>query len=473
MYNPNITGYSDESGSFLISLAEAKTAYGSLPSSYRLLSPLKQRGQAAAEPVSGGADRREPNRVLNLDLGYHLKSWLAADKLRNLKPFVIDFFSGWHRDYQKEFGITVTPLQNLNDLEVVASVLAANHPPLVSLAGLDPGLALLEHGVFKKDTLNSIAPEKVIAKGLDAIAKKLASGATSPGLELLCSQLKARQVLDRTPVLDRSRYPLNQYADEIAAALLAVNGCLTLEECERLRPGDPSVRFSFAPRDFSYLQLGRFFGDCTSDKRYLQSNCQTENIYWTVFSWIMDGNYQILMVTVDGKPAMKCHLLPLFADVPQIGRDIYPCLFVDAIETTAWFRTEENSTREAAEPIMVHAFDSLLEKVREIADRMGIEAVYSERFSNTAWVRQALERLPEIYLDTKRIVKVDELEDVYCCASRFCREHAFTPPAAVFMEIQARNTYLISETIIGSNKSFGVVRGDPKNGLPAKYAFGV
>jgi hypothetical protein len=466
MYNPNITGYSDEAGSFLISLAEAKTAYGSLPSSYHLLSPSKP-----AE--DGDAEKRDPNRVLNLDLGYHLTSWLAADKKRNLKPFVADFFSGWHRDYQKEFGITVTPLQNLHDPQLVAAVLAENQASLAGLSSFDPRVALLESGVFKKDTLNSIAPEKVIAKGLDAIAKKLLSGSTSPGLERLRSRLSARQVLERLPVLDRSRYPLPQYLDEIAATLCAVDDVFTLTQCDRLRHGDPRIRFSYAPRDFSYLQLGRFFGDCTSDKRYLQNNCQTENIYWTVFSWIMDGNYQILMVTVDGKPAMKCHLLPLFVDVPQTGREIYPCLFIDAIETTAQFRTEENSIRETAEPIMAQAFDCLLAKVREIADRMGIEAVYSERFSNTAWVRQALERLPEIYLDTKRIVKVDELEDVYCCADRFCREHGFTPPAAVFMEIQARNTYLISETIIGSNKSFGVVRGEPQNGLPAKYAFGV
>ncbi len=104
---------------------------------------------------------------------------------------------------------------------------------------------------------------------------------------------------------------------------------------------------------------------------------------------------------------------------------------------------------------------------------MGISSVYSERFSNTAWVRHELEKLPEIYLDTKRIIKIDELEDVYSCAAAFCTAHGFTPPEAVFMEIQARNTYLISEQKIGSNKSFGTLRGDPMDGLPAKYAFGV
>jgi len=466
MYNPNITGYSVDEGPFLISLEQAKMLYGRLPSSYNLLPPVK--------PSDGVVDERAPNKVLNLDLGFILKTWLAADKRRNLKPFVIDFFSSWHRDYQREFGITVTPLHNLNDHNDVGNVIRANKRTLEQLSSLDINSALLDHGVMKKEILHSIAPDRIVAKAVDAIARKIANGSRSPHLDALLSQLKARQVLDRFPFINSDLFPLKQYADEIANALGEIARFVDLPGCDALRfATGQGVEFAYAPRDLSYLQLGRVFGDCTSDKKHLQGNCQTENIYWTVFSWIMDSNYQILVASIDGKPAIKCHILPLFVDVLQTGRERYPCLFVDAIETTAPFRMEEKGAAEQLNPIFAEAFDSLIKEVQSIADRMGIPFVYSERFSNTAWVREELEKLPEIYLDTKRIVKIDELEDVFSCASAFCSAHGYTPPDAVFMEIQARNTYLISETIIGSNKSFGVLRGDPANGLPAKYAFGV
>lgn len=462
MYNPNITGYSRDCGPLQMSLIEAKELYGSLPSSYSILPAVKE----------GDLDQREPNEVLNLDLGIGIKSFLAADKRRNLTPFVIDFFSSWHRDYDREFGIAVEPLRSLNEPAVVRKAIEANRARLEELSRLQPDELFLEHQVFKRDVLNSIPPQRKVDKGIDAIGRKIASGSRSPRLAALLAQLKARQVLDRLQFLDPGQFPLDQRADDVAAALGEISRHLHLKESQDLRFVTGSgVEFAFAPRDFGYLQLGRQFGDCTSDKRYLQSDCQTENIYWTVFSWIMDCNYQILVVLLDGRPIIKCHLLPLFVDVLQTGRDIYPCLFVDAIETTAQCRQVEEGGGQSAR--LKHAFDCLMDEVKALAERMGIASVYSERFSNTKWVRRELENLPEIYLDTKRIVKVDELEDVYSCAESFCRKNGFTPPDEIFMEIQARNTYLIPETIIGSNKSFALVLGDAEDGLPAKYAFGV
>ncbi|NVN92333.1 MAG: hypothetical protein HXX11_17270 [Desulfuromonadales bacterium] len=466
MYNPNITGYSSNEGAFLISLVQAKTLYGLLPSSYRLLSPVKT--------VAGDADERDPNKVLNLDLGFSLKTWLSSDRRRNLKPFVIDFYSTWHRDYEREFGISVAPLHNLNDQHHVAGVIRANRATLDHLSSFDINAALLANGVLKKDILNSIPQESIISKGIESIIRKIASGSRSPHLHTLLSGLRARQVLENLPFIDSRLYPLNRYADEIAHALGELSGFIDLPGCNSLRfASGRGVELTYAPRDFSYLKLGRAFGDCTSDKRHLQSNCQTENIFWTVFSWILDCNYQILVVTVDGKPVLKCHLLPLFVDVPQTGREMYPFLFVDAIETTAQYRVEEGEVQEQINSQFANAFALLIQEVNALADRMGISCIYSERFSNSAMVRHELEKLPEIYLNTKRIVKVDELEDVFSCASAFCSANDFSPPDAVFMEIQARNTYLISESIIDSHKSFGILRGDPSNGLPAKFAFGV
>ena len=462
MYNPSITGYSDESGPLQMSLLEAKKEYGRLPSSYSLLPPMKESDE----------DQREPNEVLNLDLGISIKSWLGEDKRRSLGPFVLEFFSSWHRDYQKEFGISMGPLRSLNEVGHLRRMIAANGKVLEKISRLDVETTLLEHGVMRKDVLNSIAPDKRTDKGIEAILRKIASGSRSTDLNSILSLLKARQVLEQVPFLNSAKYPLERHADEVAAALREISRYTEFRDARSLRSvSGQGIEFAFAPRDFSYLQLGRQFGDCTSDKRYLQTDCQTENIYWTVFSWILDCNYQILVLMLDGRPAIKCHMLPLFVDVLQTGRELYPCLFIDAIETTAQCRvTGENRDQL---PRLQHAFQLLMAEVKAIAGRMGIGAVYSERFSNTEWVRHELEKMPEIYLDTKRIVKVDELEDVFSCAASFCRRFGFPPPEAVFMEIQARNTYLIAESILGTNKSFALVLGDPADGLPAKYAFGV
>ena len=466
MYNPNITGFSNNEGSFLISLAQAKTLYGLLPSSYRLLPPVKT--------VAGDTDERDPNKVLNLDLGFSLQTWLSSDRRRNLKPFVIDFYSAWHRDYEREFGVSVAPLRDLNDQRHVADLIRANRAALEQLSSFDVKSALLGNGILKKDILNSIPQDRLIGKGIDAISRKIASGGRSPHLHTLLSRLRARQVLENIPFLDSGLYPLHRYVDEIAHALGELSGFVDLHGCDSLRVASGrGVELTYAPRDVSYLKLGRTFGDCTSDKRHLQGNCQTENIFWTVFSWILDCNYQILVVTVDGKPAMKCHLLPLFVDVPQAGREMYSFLFIDAIETAAPYRVEEGEAREQVYPQFAHAFALLIQEVNAIADRMGVSHIYTERFSNSALVRHELEKLPEIYLNTKRIVKIDELEDVFSCAGAFCSANGFSPPDAVFMELQARNTCLISESIIDSHKSFGILRGDPSDGLPAKFAFGV
>lgn len=462
MYNPSITGYSEESGPLQLSLVEAKKEYGRLPSSYSLLPALKESDD----------EQREPNEVLNLDLGISIKSWLGEDKQRSLGPFVLEFFSSWHRDYQKEFGISMAPLRSLNGVGDLRRVIAANRETLEKISHTDVESTLLEHSVFKRDVLNSIPPDKKTEKGIEAILRKIASGSRSTDMNSTLSLLKARQVLDRVPFLNSAGYPLERHADDIAGALREIARYADLRDTRSLRSvSGQGTEFSYAPRDFSYLQLGRQFGDCTSDKRYLQTDCQTENIYWTVFSWILDCNYQILVLSLDGRPAIKCHMLPLFVDVLQTGRELYPCLFIDAIETTAQCRvTEENRDQL---PRLQHAFQLLMAEVKAIAGRMGIASVYSERFSNTDWVRHELEKMPEVYLDTKRIVKVDELEDVFSCAASFCSHFGYPSPEAVFMEIQARNTYLIAESIMGTNKSFALVLGDPADGLPAKYAFGV
>ena len=116
----------------------------------------------------------------------------------------------------------------------------------------------------------------------------------------------------------------------------------------------------------------------------------------------------------------------------------------------------------------------MVEAVEEIARTMGIDHVYAERFSNTAWVRRELERFPEVYLHIGNIQKIDELEDVFELSRRVCAAAGRERPSSAFMEIQMKNTFLLpgAATVRGV-KVFAVLAGDARLGMPMKRVFGV
>ncbi|NIV38772.1 MAG: hypothetical protein GWN58_57965, partial [Anaerolineae bacterium] len=78
-------------------------------------------------------------------------------------------------------------------------------------------------------------------------------------------------------------------------------------------------------------------GDCTAAHHSHQADPRVENIYWTLFAWILDRNYQILEVHFDGQLVLKAHLLPLFYQGPQ---GLTPFLALDAIETGTALRDD-------------------------------------------------------------------------------------------------------------------------------------
>jgi hypothetical protein len=145
----------------------------------------------------------------------------------------------------------------------------------------------------------------------------------------------------------------------------------------------------------SYLALGKEVGDCTADKLFRQVDRDVENIYWTVFSWVLDRNYQILKVYYDGEFVMKVHLLPLLAVSGNRG-EVF--LAVDAIETTPAFREDTHVGHPDLLEKKEYIFSRMVQEVEGLARAMGIDHVYAERFSNTEWVRRELERFPEVYL---------------------------------------------------------------------------
>jgi hypothetical protein len=362
----------------------------------------------------------------------------------------------------------------------VAQVLAANAPFLEDLAALNIREYVSSRQVVRRDTLNSIPDSLLIDKIIQIVLRKANSGdrvAFSEIIATLMAKQKLVRLVSRLGVTLRecAEYPVNEYADEIAATLGEMGRHVNLRQVSELRYiRGKGIEFDYAPRDLSYLGLGRKFGDCTSDQMRLQVDIAIENIFWTVFSWILDRNYQILRVFLDGRPLIKCHLLPLCVEVPETELPPYFFLAVDAIETVPVIRVNSG---ESGQPAFTEQRDELMRsvvrEVTRIADRIGVDAVYAEKFSNAEWVRDRLARYPEIYLNTPRIIKIDDLEDVFCCAASFCRKYGFPAPERIFMELQAKNSYLMPNKVTGHNKSFAILRGSPKNGIPTKMVIGV
>ncbi len=472
MYNPLILAFDRDLGAFTIPLQAAKKQYGRLPSEFKLLPPRRM----AKKPGS----RRVSKRTLNLDFGVNLKEWLAGAPGRDLKGFVVRFYAGWHRDYRREFDLSAAPLVNLNDPRKVRMALKANATLWEGIATLDTREYISSRQVVRKDTLNSIPDNLLLDKAVEMLVRKERNAGGGPLAEII-ARLKGKQALGLlagrlgVPVAEIARLPVDEYADEIASTLGAMSRYLHLEEINGLRYLKGSgIEFDYAPRDISYLGLGRKFGDCTSDQMRLQVDIEIENIFWTVFSWILDRNYQILRIFRDGRPLIKCHILPLCVDVPETGRAPYFFLSLDAVETVPLIRTQAEP---AGQSELMAGRDEMLRsavaEVTRIADRMGIDSVYAEKFSNAGWVRDSFAHSPEIYLNTMRIIKIDELEDVYCCAREFCRSHGFPLPERVFMELQVKNSYLLPGKVTGHNKSFAILRGSAKDGIPAKMVVGV
>jgi hypothetical protein len=149
-------------------------------------------------------------------------------------------------------------------------------------------------------------------------------------------------------------------------------------------------------------------------------------------------------------------------------------LAVDAIETTPSMREDTRVAHPDLLEKKEYIFAGMVEQVQQLAQRMGIDHVYAERFSNTAWVRRELERFPEVYLRTGDIQKIDELEDVFELSKRVCAEAGRERPSSIFMELQMRNTFLMPGTAtVRGVKVFAVLAGDARLGLPMKRVFGV
>jgi hypothetical protein len=463
-YNPIVLGFVEGKGAIQVPLQAAREGYGQLPSDYGLLQ---------------GAEGRRARKALNLPIGLGIMDLLRQGK--NLPEIMMKFYDRWGLDYQTDFRVHIERFHRFNDPWVLSQVVEANHAMLAECLALDVAAYLYTHGLISRPTLRSIPADRLLTKAKEILAKKLRNPAHAgerKRVEETLTLLEAKELLGNLAQLlggEISRWTkdrLGSHADEIARIFWELSKHLPLARADRLScVRGHGVEVEFVPRDAAFLTLGKEVGDCTADQLFRQVDQDVENIYWTVFSWFLDRNYQILRVYSDGQFVMKVHLLPLLSSGRHDG-EVF--LAVDAIETTPSFREDTPVGHPELLERKEYIFARMVEAVQRLAQSMGIDRVYAERFSNTAWVRRELEQFPEVYLHIGDIQKIDELEDVFELSKRVCAEAGRERPSSIFMELQMRNTFLMpgAATVRGV-KVFAVLGGDARLGIPMKRVFGV
>lgn len=463
-YNPIVIGFVEGKGPVHLPLQAARDAYGQLPSDYGLLP---------------GAAGRRARKALNLPVGLALMDLLREGK--DLPEIMGKFYERWGRDFHADFQVRIDGFQRLSNPWALRQVVEENRQILAELLDVDVREYLHARGLVPRSTLRSIPTDRLLPKAKEILSKRRRNPAHTAEEERIA---QAVALLDAKVLLGEvsrvlggeiSRWGKDRlmiHADEVARLFRDLSRHLPLAGAERLacvRGRD--VEVEFAPRDASFLALGKEVGDCTADKLFRQVDRDVENIYWTVFTWFLDRHYQILKVHYDGQFIMKVHLLPLLAVNGSHG-DIF--LAVDAIETTPAFREDTHVGHPDLLEKKEYIFSRMVEEVEGLARTMGIDRVYAERFSNTAWVRRELERFAEVYLHIGNIQKIDELEDVFELSKRLCAAAGRERPSSIFMELQMKNTFLLpgAATVRGV-KGFAVLAGDARLGMPMKRVFGV
>lgn len=463
-YNPTIIGFVEGKGFVSIPLQAAREEFGELPSEYGL--------------VPHAASRRM-RKALNLPLGLALLKLLRERP--NLAETLVRFADRWGRDFQADFSVDTAPFYRMNDPLSLKRIIDRQAAAWEANLAVDLPGHLHREGLVSRATLNSIPPEAFLGKVRTILEKKRRNPAHRADAERLQAALdlvEVRRVLSEMTVLtggDITRFGTSRlaiHADEIARLLWRLSRHVPLAGAEQLTcVRGQGVECEFAPRDASFIALGQTVGDCTADKAVRQVDRDVENIYWTVFAWFLDRNYQILKVYVDGQFVMKVHLLPLLVTARDGGEVV---LDVDAIETTVGFRDDSPTPHPDLLDRKEEIFARVMEEVRRIADAMGVRHVFAERFSNTAWVRQALARFPEVYLHVEDIRKIDELEDVFELGRRLAAATGEGAVRSVFMELQMQNTFLQrGMATVKGVKAFALLAGDRKVGIPLKRVSGV
>ncbi len=217
------------------------------------------------------------------------------------------------------------------------------------------------------------------------------------------------------------------------------------------------IEMSFSPRDMSFLFLGDEYGDCTANRIRSQVDSRVANIHWTVYPWILDPYYRVLEALLDGKRALKCHLLPL------VIHD-RPVLMVDAIEAVPELRErkdgEPNPDLDTKLTFRrIEILEELLGFCKNLATKMGLEAVYVEKFSNARWIRDHIEKLPSDGYHVSEVEKPYETNIIQHNVQTLTGKSA----GEIAEEVQAINTGLMYQQVRRGYKEVGVLIGRREN----------
>jgi len=273
-------------------------------------------------------------------------------------------------------------------------------------------------------------------------------------------RLKAR--FDRYPLFRQDPDLFYKvYADDIAQMLaeLADIPCFTepdaLASLRYLRK--EGIEIAFARRDAAFVSSGDYYGDCTASEVRSQVDPEIANIHWTVYSWLLDPYYRVLEVYFKGRRALKGHILPLIIQ----GRRV---LMLDAIETIPSIRDflRGKPNRNISKSVYARRkelLQTLFATVRELAEQMGVDAVYVDKYSNTKWVRAEVNKLPADSYHIKDVVKPFKNSLIEAVIQSITG----TPVEDVREEIQARNISLMDQQLRPNYKEVGVLMGRRKD----------
>jgi|HubBroStandDraft_4_1064222.scaffolds.fasta_scaffold55000_2 hypothetical protein len=218
------------------------------------------------------------------------------------------------------------------------------------------------------------------------------------------------------------------------------------------------VDWTFTPRSKQFIFSGDEYGDCTAYWVRSQVNETIVNIHWTVYAWMLDPYYRVLEIFLDGKRALKCHILPLIIQER-------PVLMLDAIEAVPQLRENKDGSENpnldrGLYNNRVMLLESLFDICKQLAHRMRLEVIYVEKFSNARWIREAIDDLPS---DSYHI---NEVKKPY--TDKIIRaniENVTEKPRCGTLdeEVQARNLRLMNQYMQHGYKDVAVLMGRREN----------